>query len=86
MEEENGTGGMKSGPCLIAGFHALSDTHPSYWNPYRLESGAVFSIDMVRLKLTFIGGKDGGLWLIIHAQYPPQHDIKSRLGLERRKP
>lgn len=29
--------------------------------------------------------KDGGLWLIIHAQYPPQHDIKKKLGLERRK-
>lgn len=66
MEEENGTGGMKSGPCLIAGFHALSDTHPSYWNPYRLESGAFFSIDMVRLKLTFIGGK--GEWLSLYAQ------------------
>lgn len=25
--------------------------------------------------------KDGGLWLVIHAQYPPQHDIKRRLGL-----
>lgn len=29
--------------------------------------------------------KDGGLWLIIHAQYPPNHDIRSRLGFERRK-
>ncbi len=29
--------------------------------------------------------KPGGLWLIIHAQYPPQHDIKKRLGFERRK-
>ncbi len=28
--------------------------------------------------------KEGGLWLIIHAQYPPQHDIKRRLGFERR--
>ena len=26
-----------------------------------------------------------GLWLIIHAQYPPQHDIKRKLGIERRK-
>lgn len=25
--------------------------------------------------------KDGGLWLVIHAQYPPQHDIKKRLGI-----
>lgn len=32
---ENGpeNGGMKSGPCLIAGFHALSCTSPSYYNP-----------------------------------------------------
>ncbi len=29
--------------------------------------------------------KDGGLWLIIHAQHPPKHDIRSRLGFERRK-
>ena len=29
--------------------------------------------------------KDGGLWLIIHAQSPPKHDIRSRLGFERRK-
>ena len=29
--------------------------------------------------------KDGGAWLIIHAQTPPQHDIKSRLGFGRRK-
>lgn len=28
-------GGLKSGPCLIAGFHALSCTSPSYYNPYR---------------------------------------------------
>ena len=28
-------GGLKSGPCLIAGFHALSCTSPSYHNPYR---------------------------------------------------
>lgn len=29
--------------------------------------------------------KDGGLWLVIHAQYPPQKDIRERLGLGRRK-
>lgn len=36
-EDENGpeNGGLKSGPCLIAGFHALSCTSPSYYNPYR---------------------------------------------------
>lgn len=29
--------------------------------------------------------KEGGLWLIIHAQCPPQHDIKEKLGFGRRK-
>lgn len=29
--------------------------------------------------------KDGGVWLIVHAQYPPQHDIRSKLGFGRRK-
>lgn len=57
---------MKSGPCLIAGFHALTDMHPSYWNPYRCDSTEVFSIDMVRLKLSFAGGK--GEWLSEHGQ------------------
>lgn len=57
---------MKSGSCLIAGFHALTDIHPSYWNAYKAESGATFSIDMVRLKLSFINGK--GEWLSTHAQ------------------
>ena len=67
-EDENGpeNGGMKSGPCLIAGFHALTDIRPSYWNAYKAESGATFSIDMVRLKLSFINGK--GEWLSTHAQ------------------
>ena len=43
----------KSGSCLIAGFHQLSEVRPSYWNAYRTESGTTFSIDMVRLKLSF---------------------------------
>lgn len=25
---------VKSGSCLIAGFHALTDIRPSYWNAY----------------------------------------------------
>lgn len=29
--------------------------------------------------------KPGGLWLIIHAQTPPKHDIKTKLGFGRRK-
>lgn len=50
---------VKSGSCLIAGFHALTDIRPSYWNAYKAESGATFSIDMVRLRLSFINGKGG---------------------------
>ena len=52
---------VKSGSCLIAGFQPLTVVHPSYWNAYKTESGATFSIDMVRLKLSFINGK--GEWL-----------------------
>ena len=29
--------------------------------------------------------KQGGLWLVIHAQTPPQEDIKKKLGLVRSK-
>lgn len=29
--------------------------------------------------------KDGGLWLIIHAQFPPQRKIRERLGFGRRR-
>lgn len=62
-EDENGpeNGGMKSGPCLIAGFHALSCTSPSYYNPYRGVNKNTLSVDMVRLSLTFKG--DRGEWL-----------------------
>ena len=62
-EDENGpeNGGMKSGPCLIAGFHALSCTSPSYYNPYRGCNKNTLSVDMVRLSLTFKG--DRGEWL-----------------------
>lgn len=55
---------VKSGSCLIAGFQPLTVFHPSYWNAYKAESGATFSIDMVRLKLSFINGK--GEWLSTH--------------------
>lgn len=57
---------VKSGSCLIAGFQPLTVFCPSYWNAYKAESGATFSIDMVRLKLSFINGK--GEWLSTHAQ------------------
>lgn len=35
---------VKSGSCLIAGFQPLTVVHPSYWNAYKTESGATFSI------------------------------------------
>ena len=57
---------VKFGSCLIAGFQPLTVFYPSYWNAYKAESGATFSIDMVRLKLSFINGK--GEWLSTHAQ------------------
>lgn len=62
-EDENDpeNGGLKSGPCLIAGFHALSCTSPSYYNPYRGVNKNTLSVDMVRLSLTFKG--DRGEWL-----------------------
>ena len=62
-EDENGpeNGGLKSGPCLIAGFHALSCTSPSYYNPYRGGNKNTLSVDMVRLSLSFKG--DRGEWL-----------------------
>ena len=58
-DPENGN--LKSGPCLIAGFHALSCTSPSYYNPYRGCNKNTLSVDMVRLSLTFKG--DRGEWL-----------------------
>ena len=44
-EDENGpeNGGLKSGPCLIAGFHALTDIRPSYWNAYLMTCCAMRS-------------------------------------------
>lgn len=65
-QEEQTTEEVKSGPCLIAGFHALTDIRPSYWNEYRTPSGESFSVDMVRLRLSFRTGK--GEWLSTHAQ------------------
>ena len=48
-EDENGpeNGGLKSGPCLIAGFHALSCTSPSYYNPYRGVNKNTLSVERV---------------------------------------
>lgn len=61
VEDGPENGGLKSGPCLIAGFHALSCTSPSYYNPYRGINKNTLSVDMVRLSLTFKG--DRGEWL-----------------------
>lgn len=57
---------VESGSCLIARFHALTDISPSYWNVYRLNNESCFSIDMVRLSLSFKAGK--GEWLSSYAQ------------------
>ena len=51
-------GGLKSGPCLIAGFHALSCTSPSYYNPYRGVNKNTLSVDMVRLSLCLLYTSD----------------------------
>jgi hypothetical protein len=37
------------------------------------------------IELVAIRKSELGLWLIVHAQTPPQDDIKRRLGLGRRK-
>lgn len=56
-EDENSprTAGMEIRPCLIAGFHALSCTSPSYYNPYRGVNKNTLSVDMVRLSLYLQG-------------------------------
>lgn len=80
-EDENGpeNGGMKSGPCLIAGFHALSCTSPSYYNPYRGVNKNTLSVDMVRLSLTFKG--DRGEWLSRKgAQLTDCDELRSRIS------
>lgn len=55
----------KSGPCLIAGFHQLSEGFPDYWN-YSRVGDSVASVDMVRLKLSMKNG--GKEWISEHAQ------------------
>lgn len=60
-EESTKKADLKSRPCLIAGFHQLSENSPSYFNPYRTKAEGVLSVDMVRLKLTF--KSDRGEWL-----------------------
>lgn len=60
-KESTETAILKSRPCLIAGFHQLSDISPDYFDPYKNENGEVLSVDMVRLKLTF--RSDRGEWL-----------------------
>ena len=78
---------VKSGPCLIAGFRPLTVIHPSYWNAYKAESGATFSIDMVRLKLSFINGKGkGSMDALRHRPFPcPRRtgkaDFRARKGI-----
>lgn len=59
-------GGEKSRPSLIAGFLALNYHSPSYFNYSRCPNGDVCSVDMVRLRLSFMSGK--GEWLSSRAQ------------------
>lgn len=58
--------GENSGSCLIAGIWDVNVPSPDYWRCNKTESGAVCSVDMVRLKLSFCGG--GGEWVSAHAQ------------------
>lgn len=53
-------------PCLIGGFHQLSEDFSSQFNPYQLSDGSRFSIDMVRISLSF--SSNGGEWISEHAQ------------------
>ena len=43
--------GVKSGSCLIDGFHALTDIHPSYWNAYKTD-WSVFGNERMELRET----------------------------------
>lgn len=52
-------------PCLIDGFHALTDIHPPYYNPLRVDSQTVASIDAVRIALNLDG--DGMRWFMDNA-------------------
>lgn len=47
----------KSGSCLIAGFHQQTESSPSYFHPYGALDGDRFSVDMVRMDLTYPSGK-----------------------------
>lgn len=64
--DSQNSGEQNSGSCLIAGITDVNVGRPNYWHCNKTESGDTFSIDMVRLKLTF--GREGGEWLSAHAQ------------------
>lgn len=74
---------VKSGSCLIAGFQPLTVVHPTYWNAYKTESGATFSIDMVRLKLS--SWRTRGLLEGLRAVLRALTDEDARLYLKERK-
>lgn len=67
--------GEKSVSCLIGGFRALSDISPSYWNAYIADDGSRFSVDMVRLSLSFMSG--GGEWVLEHADAFSADEVSS---------
>lgn len=62
--------------------HCLACTPAFDVNPDRYV--AIGVDDKGRLVELVVIRKQGGLWLIIHAQTPPHEDIKRKLGIERR--
>lgn len=68
------TGSEEIRPCLIGGFHAVSDMRPPYFNSLTVGETCV-SVDAVRLGLRFVGGS--GQWLMEHADTFPADDMRS---------
>lgn len=58
-DESSGNGSGEIRPCLIGGFRGLTGTSPSYWNVFECIDGTRFSVDMVRLSISFRGAKSG---------------------------
>ena len=65
VSEGKGSGEIR--PCLIDGFHALTDISPSYYNSLMVDSGTVASIDAVRISLTL--GTGGMGWFMDNADH-----------------
>lgn len=69
--------------AAVAWDHCIASTPAFEVNPDRYIAigidGKGRQIELVVIR------KEGGLWLIVHAQCPPKSGIKRRLGFERRK-